>query len=134
MSESVKIKLIGDIFPGELSFTQNYGIRTQFEKHNGKPWGNRIKTILDDTDIVIGNLESPLVEENKAIKNTFFGNPNFAFFLKECGINILNIANNHIMEQGDAGIKNTIDSLKNAQLGIVGNIVNFTSNILYLNV
>lgn len=133
-ADTIKISFIGDIFPGERAFTLKYGIKTQFENHNGRTWINKVKTILGDCDIVVGNLESPLIEESKSVKKTFWGNPSFAFFLKECGINVLNVANNHIMEQGDAGIKNTIDSLINAQLGVVGNIVNFTSNIHYLNV
>jgi hypothetical protein len=101
MNQKVKIAFVGDIFPGERDITLNYGIKTQFEKHKGRLWIDRINSLLGDNDIIIGNLESPLISLNKTLKKTFYGNPDFAFFLKECGINVLNVANNHIMEQGN---------------------------------
>ena len=79
MSENdlIKITLVGDIFPGELPYTQDYGIRTQFKRHKGAPWGIKIKEILGSNDIIIGNLESPLVADGNIIKKTFFGTRNF---------------------------------------------------------
>lgn len=127
----IKISLIGDIFPGELSFTKNYGIRTQFEKHNGMPWVEKIRNVIGRNDLIIGNLESPLISKSAAIKDTFYGNPGFGKFLKECGINVLNVANNHILEQGESGFKSTIEILSENQVGIVGHIVNGSSVILY---
>jgi hypothetical protein len=131
---TIRITLIGDIFPGELDYTQNYGIRTQFEKHKGIPWIKEIKNIIGKNDIVIGNLESPLVAKVYAIKKTFYGNPEFVFFLKECGIDVINVANNHIMEQGIQGFNSTIQALKKAKLGIIGHIVDSKSKILYRDV
>ncbi len=130
-SQRIKISLIGDIFPGELSFTRNYGIRSQFEQHNGEPWINKIKGIIGENDLVIGNLESPLVEKENAIKDTFYGNPKFAAFLKKCGINVLNVANNHILEQGEYGFKRTLEVLSDNDLDIVGHVKNGCSSILY---
>ena len=133
-NDTLRIALIGDIFPGELPFTQNYGIRTQFEKHKGIPWIRKINEIVGKNDIIIGNLESPLVTEINSIKKTFFGNPEFVYFLKECGINVLNVANNHIMEQGNQGFQSTIQALNKAELGIVGHIIDSKSKIIYKNV
>ena len=127
----IKISLIGDIFPGELSFTRNYGIRTQFEKHNGMPWVEKIRNVIGRNDLIIGNLESPLISKAAAIKDTFYGNSGFAKFLEECGINVLNVANNHILEQGESGFKSTLEILSDNHLGIVGHIVNGSSGILY---
>jgi hypothetical protein len=131
--DTIKITFVGDIFPGELPFTENYGIRTQFKKHKGKPWIERIKVILDEDDLVIGNLESPLVSESDVLKKTFFGDPEFTDFLKECGINVLNIANNHILEHGSMGLQSTIQALNEAELAIIGQISNSTSKIVYKN-
>jgi gamma-polyglutamate biosynthesis protein CapA len=130
----IKLTIIGDVFPGELPYTQNYGIRTQFRNHKGEAWGNKIKEILGENDIVIGNLESPLIDERIALKKTFFGDPEFAKFLKDCGITVLNVANNHILEHGKSGFQCTIDTLKNAKLGIIGNIRNLDSNVYYRNI
>ena len=133
-NDKIRITLIGDIFPGELTYTQNYGMRTQFERHKGVPWKDKIKSIIGGNDLVIGNLESPLVAKGDILKKTFYGNPEFASFLKECGINVLNVANNHIMEQGTQGFQNTIQVLNKANLGIVGQISDSRSKILYTKI
>lgn len=127
-SENVKITLVGDIFPAELPYTRDYGIRTQFKKHKGVPWNNRIRNILGVNDIILGNLESPLISDGNNAGNTFYGDPEFADFLKECGINALNIANNHILEQGDKEYLETITHLNKAGIGVTGDA---GSNILY---
>jgi len=128
--ENVKITLtlVGDIFPAELPYTRNYGIRTQFKKHKGIPWNNKLRNILGVNDITLGNLESPLISDGNNACNTFYGDPEFADFLKECGINVLNIANNHILEQGDNEYLETIEHLYKAGIGVTGNS---DSNILY---
>lgn len=131
---TINITFFGDIFPGELPFTLKYGIRSQFNRHKGKPWISKIKGILGDNDIIIGNLESPLVTEDDSLKKTFFGDPDFANFLKECGINVLNVANNHTLEQGNQGFSGTIGVLNKADLGVIGNNENSRSKILYKNV
>jgi len=131
-NDLINITLIGDIFPGELPFTRDYGIRTQFKIHKGALWGLKIKEILGSNDIVIGNLESPLVTNGNSVKNTFYGDPGFALFLKECGINVLNIANNHILEQGYNAFRNTIDTLNKVEIGVVGNNTDSGSNIYYI--
>jgi len=132
--DTIRISLIGDIFPGELAYTQNYGIRSQFLKHKGKPWIDKVKGIIGENDIVIGNLESPLVPAGDAIKKTFFGEPKYAKFLKDCGINVINIANNHIMEHGTDGFNSTIAALNDAGINATGCIVNSKPQIIYKNI
>jgi len=133
-NSTLKIALVGDIFPGELPFTINYGIRTQFKMHRGKPWLTKINGILGENDITIGNLESPLIPNDLKVQSAFYGCPDFAHFLKAAGINIVNIANNHMLEQGKIGFKNTIQVLNSAGLGVVGYLESNESKILYLNV
>lgn len=131
---SLKISLVGDIFPAELPFTIGFGIKSQFEIHKGKVWEKRIKSITGDSDIVIGNLESPLIKQETSVKDTFFGHPDFAKFLKSSGIGIVNIANNHILEHGSKGFEQTIDHLDIAGVGIVGHQENGRSRIFYKNI
>ena len=127
----IKITLIGDVFPGELPYTVDFGIKSQFRKHKGIPWSNKIKNIFGENELIIANLESPLIDENNTIKQTFFGEPKFAEFLKESGINVLNIANNHILEQGSTGFYSTINALDKLNLDVVGYIKDKKPNIVY---
>jgi poly-gamma-glutamate synthesis protein (capsule biosynthesis protein) len=130
----VRINLIGDIFPGETAFTLQYGIKSQFDKHKGKPWISKIKNLLEGSDITIGNLESPLIDDDKTNKRTFYGHPEFAEFLKECRINVINVANNHILEQGSMGFDSTIKVIEKSGLHVVGNYHGNLPNIKLLRV
>lgn len=129
----MKIGFLGDIFPGEQNYTINYGILSQFKSHNGDKWEKDIKSITNECDYVIGNLESPLVRTDKAQKKIFRGDPEFALFLKKVGINILNIANNHILEHGSEGFYNTIEILHNYDIDVIGYIHNNQPVIVYKN-
>lgn len=128
--EELKIVFVGDVFPGELPYTIDYGIRTQFIKHKGAEWGNKIKSIKDNADILIGNLESPLLSKNHIKKRTFYGEQDFAAFLKRAGFDIINIANNHILEHGTLGLDSTVKSLKSAGIDIIGQYDDTFSNIV----
>lgn len=127
----VTISLLGDVFPAELPFTIGFGIKSQFETHNGKVWEKKIKSIIGESDIVIANLESPLVTKEKRIKETFFGLPSFVNFLKNSGVGIVNIANNHILEHNKEGFDCTKRILSENNMGFVGNEVGGRSHVLY---
>lgn len=112
---------VGDIFPANLPYTIGYGIGSEFEKHQGEFWLNTLQKMFRDTDIVFGNFESPFVE-NKLERETkpFAGNPSFAEFLRKVGFNVLNLANNHILQYGNSAFDNTIDILNKNDFRLVG--------------
>lgn len=125
----MKLTFIGDVFPADESFCVGFGIHSQFQKNWGAAWKNNIRAFTEASDYVIGNLESPLVDPSRAITDDFYGHPRFASFLKDCGINVLNVANNHILEQGENGYKETIQVLRSEGIEVVGN----SGEILYLD-
>jgi poly-gamma-glutamate synthesis protein (capsule biosynthesis protein) len=129
----VEITLVGDISPANLFITVGYGIANKFFEHNGHPWIENICMILDSSDIVFGNLESPLLfDEEKSIKTSFFGSYKFSRFLKKCGFNILSVANNHILEQGEKGFFETINILNSVNIKPVGFNKDNNSNLVIL--
>lgn len=70
----MKITLVGDIFPADEFLSVGFGIRSQFEAIKGERWKDNIQGITQDSDIVIGNLESPLLEPSLAAgKPDFYG-------------------------------------------------------------
>ena len=117
----MKITFIGDIFPANEALFVGFGIKSQFEKHKGACWADAVCSVTKSSDAVIGNLESPLLLKQSACKDDFYGNYEMASFLKKCGINYLNIANNHILEHGVNGYNQTIDALNKEKIGIIGN-------------
>ena len=126
----MKITLVGDIFPADEFLSVGFGIRSQFEATKGERWKDNIQGITQDSDIVIGNLESPLLEPSLAAgKPDFYGSPEFARFLRECGIGVLNVANNHILEHGKGGYERTLQILEESGIAVAGN----DNRVLYIH-
>ncbi len=68
-------------------------------------------TKLKDCDYLVGNLETPIAGE--ALQYTYeryrFNTPDtYLDALKDCGFDLLALANNHCMDRGEEGIKRTL--------------------------
>lgn len=95
------------------------------------PFSNRLAHIFDkyilkafkDSDLVITNLECPLTESTYSIKKTgpsLKADPSSSDALASLGIDIVDLANNHILDYGTRGILDTIKHCNNSGLKIVG--------------
>lgn len=71
---------------------------------------------LSDADIAFGNLETPIIESCSSTETgmIFCARPESIEGLKFAGFDILSIANNHILNQGQKGREQTADFLKEA--------------------
>ena len=78
--------------------------------------------ITNKADIVFGNLETTIIK-GRLIKNgemIFRADPKSVEGLKFAGFNILNIANNHIMNFGRLGLESTIKNLDENNIFHIG--------------
>ena len=69
---------------------------------------------LKNGDITVGNLEAPLVQKGKEFKNKRFRfktDPRATTALKRAGFSILTLANNHMLDFGGDGLRETIYNL-----------------------
>ena len=113
----IRISAVGDIMLGGTSepVLQEMGYDYPFEK---------VKHLFNNSDIVIGNLEGPLTnhETPYADKQYLFRTPPelVAPALKHAGINMLNLANNHIMDYGVQGMLDTQKTLTLHNINSVG--------------
>lgn len=89
----------------------------------------KLKTIIDESDVSICNLEAPIsFKEMKPIKKI---GPNISQHesvistLSNSGFNFVSIANNHIYDYGQEGLVSTLDALQKHKLGYVGGGVDF---------
>ncbi len=82
--------------------------------------------ILKDNDLVIGNLEGPITDNESRSKNTEFGtreNLTFTFasktaaVLNKYNIKLVNLGNNHILNFGENGLEQTKKYLKESEVG-----------------
>jgi poly-gamma-glutamate capsule biosynthesis protein CapA/YwtB (metallophosphatase superfamily) len=108
---NIKIAAMGDI-----AFVGRYDTNLSLD-----PFVS-LKDIFQTHDLVIGNLESALTFSDCAnpYKCSLRSNPVWSQKMKQSGINVLSLANNHVMDYGVSGLIDTIENLTSAGISIVG--------------
>ena len=103
---NVKLIAVGDIF-----------LRT----YSGHPFEN-VEATFQDKDILFGNLETVLSNRDKATEKAvvLYAPPDKVRWLNDAKFDILNIANNHIMDLGAEGFNETLDVLNQNDLKFIG--------------
>jgi poly-gamma-glutamate synthesis protein (capsule biosynthesis protein) len=131
INKEVIISFTGDIFPGELTFTRGYGFRTQLQNKD-RNFDTILTEIFPKSNHIICNLESPLINRENRLKDTFFGDPLFSDFLLKNKIRLVNLANNHILEHGKEGLLSTVKILKDHGISCIGCDDSVLKNIHYI--
>ena len=91
--------------------------------------GGDLERVLKDADFRIFNLEVPLTDEQSPIDKcgpNLIAPTNTANGYKALSVDLLTIANNHIMDQGEQGFSSTIETLQNSEISYVGGGKNLT--------
>lgn len=84
---------------------------------------NDLKILIESADFAITNLECPLTNHEISITKTgptLKANPKNVLLLKRNKFNLVTLANNHIMDYGSEGLKETILHLKENGIGYLG--------------
>jgi poly-gamma-glutamate synthesis protein (capsule biosynthesis protein) len=103
--EPLTVVVIGDVLPGV-----RYDTRTETGEgpfRNLAPW-------LSRADIAAANLEGPLTARGVRVqgkKFTFRVPPTRARWLVSSGLDVLGLANNHVLDYGPVGLTDTIETL-----------------------
>lgn len=118
-SEVISIAAAGDINLGRT-------VGAKIDSAGGdysKPFSD-IEKVFKSRDIVFANLELPLTNSNESLdengKIVLKSSPKAVNGLKYAGFNMLSIANNHIMDFYDQGLKDTIKTLETSKISYVG--------------
>lgn len=101
-------------FVGDVIFADNVAAAL---KANGYDYPyKQVRSYLEDADLTIANLETPLTERGtKQIKEyAYRSSPNALPAFKEAGFDLVNLANNHILDYGTEGLLDTFDHLDKA--------------------
>ncbi len=113
----MKLMIAGDLIPTEM----NYDL---FK--NGKDYEiiqGRLLDIWKGADFRIVNLETPLTKyEKKKCKHglNIRTDPSVVHGLKELRIDCVSLANNHILDYGQVGLQDTIDTLEKSAISYFG--------------
>lgn len=85
--------------------------------------GSELKSVLNEANYKVFNLETPLVNQKSPIKKSgpsLIASPETIEALKQLGVNLVTLANNHILDQGEKGLESTIKTLETAQISWIG--------------
>ena len=111
----MKLALLGDVaLFGNLSLKNNDKAIDYFRD---------VEQYLSSVDLVVGNLESPFSEKQKThgAKSAYlYSEPDNIRILKYLHIDLVNLANNHIMDYGKEGCNLTKSLLYNNKIGFFG--------------
>jgi poly-gamma-glutamate synthesis protein (capsule biosynthesis protein) len=115
--ETVTVALTGDVL-------LDRGVRKILDSRGADYPYEKIKCILERYDIVFGNLECPITQGGAPVlknRNLIFrADVKNAAALKKAGYNVLNLANNHVMDYGPEGLENTLEALEKEGIKAVG--------------
>jgi hypothetical protein len=122
-SDTITLSGVGDVIMG----TEYRGGGGKLPPNNGQGFFDPVKAALA-SDLVMGNLETPLTVDTGAGKCAadatdcfqFFLPPAYANYMRDGGFQVLNLANNHSRDMGTAGLANTRTSLEDAGIKPTG--------------
>jgi len=80
----------------------------------------RIRPVFSDSDMVVGNMEFPVVPPFTSKPKIFNCEPDVLSAMKKAGFHVMHIANNHILDQGEAGVVSTMRYLRAYGLDYLG--------------
>ena len=106
----ISIAAVGDLMMSSwiIDVVKEHGVHYPFDS---------TRAMLSSADIAIANLEAPLTAEGESFKDkkyTFKVPPYFVEGIAAAGIDVVTMANNHIVDFGCAGLTNSIETLDRA--------------------
>ena len=122
MKKKAEIIICGDLCP--TLDTIEY-----FESEDSQGLFNDLIPVFNKAAFVLGNLEFVLTDTPKPIKKAgpiLHGKKKYIKVLKKAGIQAISLANNHIKDCGEEGVKSTIKACKENDVGFFGAGENIT--------
>ncbi len=82
----------------------------------------RIRHLMQTGDVVFANLEAPFADSGVAVEKTYtFRVPTrYAIGLKQAGLNVVSLANNHILDFGMGALEQTLRALDRVKVRYAG--------------
>lgn len=127
IDDSVEIAFVGDLILLKDQVTEAYC--RERDQYDFDPVFAYARKYLDQADFTVGVLEGPVAGSEKGYStgNYYEGTPlylnfpdSFAQAIKDGGIDMVTLANNHLLDMGEAGALRTLDFLDSIGLKHVG--------------
>ena len=118
----VKMFVVGDLILGDHPHYLGFGVGSLLQKKNVHLF-EFVEPLFAKADIVFGNLETVLSDLGKTLgyeSSILRGKPQFVKQLLRGHFSIVNVANNHIQQHGEAAALETIDILTHNNIKAIG--------------
>ncbi|MBQ0762756.1 CapA family protein [Marinobacter psychrophilus] len=117
----MRIMFVGDINLGEYYTSFGHGPKSYLEHSDVF---ENVRDLLSRADFVVGNLEAPLTTHSfnptEPESVVLRGDPKHATTLRAAGFRVLQVANNHTVQHGEEGFRETVEALSNSGVIAVG--------------
>ncbi len=113
-------------FAGDILFDTNYAVGNAFSRNGNSAVGvvgESLLTRMNASDIMLINNEFPYSDGGTPTEGktyTFRAKPGTVEILKDMGVDIVGLANNHAYDYGERALLDTFDTLDNAGIEYVG--------------
>lgn len=118
---AIKVFVAGDVVP-------NHRTKPMFEAKQTEDLFGSMLPLINGAEIKVVNLEAPIIYgEQTAIRKSgpvLHSTKETAEVLKLAGFNLVTLANNHFRDQGDNGVRDTLDALDSQGIHHVGGGMN----------
>lgn len=117
----ITISAAGDCTLG-VDSRYNNAFNNKYNEKNSSYFLKKVKKIFSKDDLTIVNLEGTLTDStDRAVKTyTFKGPQKYVNILKQGSVEAVTVANNHSMDFGEQGFKDTKAAVKNAGIKCFG--------------
>lgn len=117
----MKIMFVGDVNLGEYYPSFGNGPGTFSKK---KSVFSAVEELFSDADLVVGNLEAVISTEGNDPKDpermVLKADPAIAHHLKDAGFRVMQVANNHTVQHGEAAFQECLSILEDMEISAVG--------------
>ncbi len=122
-ASKLSISAVGDVSLGDHPVCAGIGMRSAFRKRGGSILAS-VAYKFRESDLTIANLET--VTSNKGLRPFWLpsyemrGDPKSLTYLREAGIDLVGVANNHAMQHGEAAFHDMVERARGAGMEVIG--------------
>lgn len=114
-SDEAILVFLGDVAPGR-------SMENQLARYGpAYPWAG-LGSLLQGADLAVANLESGLTRQGKPMDKSYLirAHPRWGQTLVAAGFDLVTLANNHTLDFGQAGLDETLSTLRDLDVATVG--------------
>ena len=122
--KGIRIACLGDVMCGESFYCMGQGVGTSLARYGRDFLDSEVVDYIRSHDAAMCNIECAISDVGRndlSLRSSQMrARPEAAEHLAAWGINIANVANNHIMEHGRAAAVDTVENLERAGIRTIG--------------